>query len=450
MYRGVLALFSILVLSNAAIAQTDWEEQVREQIRTAGLVFEPEGYVMSGKTFSGSLKDEASDDFTIELEGGVSYYLVGACDNDCPDMDLMLLDASGNEVDRDYEDDALPIVFVTPTRTADYVVHVYMANCTNEPCYYGVGVFASSAAGGASGGTKGTQSYSGRLEKGDEQLSSNEYYDSYTFQAAAGETVVVDLRSGDFDPFLILMSPTDKDTQNDDYDGSSSHSRIEKILDESGEWRVVVTSYEAGETGAYDVTIETSGDGVAPATVGGTQYESGRLASGDYELSSGEYYDSYTVSGSAGDQIVLDLRSSEFDPYLILITPSEEQFENDDYEGDASRSMISLSLPESGQYEVIVTTYKPGESGVYDLKIDWPEISYTSGDRTEYGTLAVGDERLESGEYVDGFEFQGLPGQRVTLELSSSEFDTYLILVDRFLRTEHGVRRSCRVNRRAA
>ena len=432
MLRGVLVLVSasILALPTVAIAQTDWEMQVTDQIRTAGLVFEPEGYTLSQNTYTGSLKDEASADFTLVLEAGASYYLVGACDDDCPDIDLMLLDASGNEVDRDYEDDALPRVAVTPTRTASYSVHVYMANCTNEPCYYGVGVFASGSAAGVQGGDKGTQSYSGRLEKGDEQLSSNEYFDMYTFQASAGEEVAVDLRSNDFDPFLILMSPTDKDTQNDDYDGSSSHSRVEKVLDESGEWRVVVTSYSPGDMGAYDLTIATSSDGSGSGSSSGAQFESGQLAGGDYQLTSGEYYDSYTVSGAAGDQIVLDLRSSEFDPYIMLITPSEEQFDNDDHEGDASRSMIAMSLPENGQYDVIVTTYKPGESGAYDLRIDWPTSSVASGNRTERGSLASGDERLESGEYVDGYEFEGTPGQRVRLDVSSSEFDTYLILVD--------------------
>ncbi len=320
-----------------------------------------------------------------------------------------------------------PIVEVTPSRTASYTVHVYMASCSEEPCYYGVGMFARGSAAVAGSGKDGGQSYSGRLEKGDEQLSSKEYYDVYSFQASAGEEVAVDLRSNDFDPFLILLSPSERDTQNDDYENSSSHSRIEKVLDESGEWTVMVTSYEPGETGAYNVTITTSGS--AAVASGGSRYESGTLAGGDYELSSGEYYDSYSFNGSAGEQIVIDLRSSEFDPYLMLITPAEEQFENDDHEGDASRSMIAMSLPESGQYEIIITTYKPGESGSYDLSIARPSAA-ASGDRVESGRLAAGDDRLESGEYVDGYEFEGAPGQRVRLDVASSDFDTYLIMVD--------------------
>ncbi len=71
--------------------------------------------------------------------------------------------------------------------------------------------------------------------------------------------VVVDLFSSEFDPYLILVSPSGADVQNDDYQGSANRSRIEKVLDEIGEWRVLVTSYRPGESGAYEVSITTVG-----------------------------------------------------------------------------------------------------------------------------------------------------------------------------------------------
>jgi hypothetical protein len=434
MRRGslFLVLGAWLLLAAQARAQSEWEQQVQDQLRTAGDVLGPDGYTLRGEPHTGSLKNESSEDFSIVLDGGVRYILVGVCDNDCTDVDLMLRDESGQEVDSDYEDDDVPMVEAAPTRTARYTVQVYMANCGTEPCFYGVGVFTSAAVGAqeATARAPSTQNYQGRLESGDSQLSSREYYDRYSFQGNAGDVVLVDLFATDFDPFLILLSPSGNDTQNDDYEGSAVRSRIEKVLEESGEWRVVVTSYEAGETGAYEVSITTMRGAPSTAAGPGARFESGRLASGDRELTSGEYYDAFELSGRAGENVVIDLRSAEFDPYLILIAPSDEQFENDDYEGDAQRSQLAMELPEDGEYRVVVTSYKPGEVGAYDVRIDRTGAAGTPGARVEQGTLAAGDDSLRSGEYADPYQFEGRPGQHVRLDVSSSEFDTYLMLID--------------------
>jgi hypothetical protein len=424
----LILLIAMFLVPLQAMAQSQWEQQVLEQIETAGEIFEPDGFSLTGQTHTGSLENEASDDFDLTLEAGVSYVLVGVCDNDCPDIDLMLLDGSGNEIDSDYETDAVPVLEVTPSRTAQYQVHVYMADCDTDPCFYGVGVFAKGAA-AVGGGSRGDQSYRGRLQSGDERLDSDEFYDTYDFYGNAGDQVVIDLTSSEFDPFLILLSPSGNDTQNDDYEGSASQSRIEHSLDESGEWTVVVTTYKAGETGSYEVKISSSGFGATSAAQTGGRTERGSLASGDAELTSGEYYDTYYVSGRAGEYIVIDLRSSQFDPYLILRAPSDEQFENDDHEGDATRSQVAMELPEDGQYQVIVTSYKPGEAGSYTVSIDKGGAVSAAGPRVERGTLSAGDEELSSGEYADGYNFDGRPGQHVRLDVSSDDFDTYIMLV---------------------
>ena len=266
MYRGRFfpVLAALALLPTQATAQSQWEQQVLDQIRTASDLFAAEGYGMVGDAHVGSLHDEASEDFHVTLNAGVSYVLVGVCDNDCPDVDLMLLDDSGNEIDSDYETDAVPIVEVTPFRTQSYRVHVYMADCTSEPCFYGVGVYAdASSASTVRGGTPSTQNYRGQLDTGDDRLD-GDYYDTYDIHGNAGDVVVIDLFSSSFDTYLILMAPSGADTQNDDHDGSLDRSRIQKVLDESGEWTVFVTSYESRETGAYELSITTSRSGASP------------------------------------------------------------------------------------------------------------------------------------------------------------------------------------------
>ena len=63
----------------------------------------------------------------------------------------------------------------------------------------------------------------------------------------------------------------------------------------------------------------------------------GRLASGDATLSGGEYKDDYTFEGRVGDKVVIDLQSTDFDPFLLVRGPDGKTLENDDFEGSAQR-----------------------------------------------------------------------------------------------------------------
>lgn len=281
-------------------------------------------------------------------------------------------------------------------------------------------------------GAQGTPTvYRGTLASGDAQLSSGEYYDTYEFQGRAGQRAVFDLTTSTFDPYIMVVAPSGEKKENDDFNDSKSHSRLELALEETGTYRVIVTSYEKGEAGAYELRIEAGGSGGVAAEPG-VRLESGRLAAGDSTLRSGEYRDGYSFAGRRGQTATVDLRSSEFDPYLIVIDPSGKQHENDDHEGDSHRSLVSYELPEDGSYRVWATTYKSGEGGAYDLRIQIETpgtAATTTGPRVENGRLAAGDDTLRTGEYVDSYMIDGRPGQHVTVDVSSTAFDTYLMLV---------------------
>ena len=287
---------------------------------------------------------------------------------------------------------------------------------------------------GASGAlvAQGTPTvYRGTLASGDAQLSTGEYYDTYEFQGRAGQRAVFDLTSSAFDPYLMVVAPSGDKKANDDFNGSNSRSRLELALEETGTYRVIVTSYQKDEAGAYELRIEAGGSGGVAAEPG-VRTESGRLAAGDTTLRTGEYRDGYTFQGRRGQTVTVDLRSAEFDPYLIVIDPSGKQHENDDHEGDSHRSLVAYELPEDGTYRVWPTSYKRGEAGAYDLRIQVGSAAaaeVASRPRLENGRLSAGDDTLRSGEYVDSYTFDGRPGQHVTVDVSSTAFDTYLMLV---------------------
>ena len=258
------------------------------------------------------------------------------------------------------------------------------------------------------------------------------------FHRHRGQRAVVDLRSGDFDPYIFVRAPSGEQFDNDDFEGDASRSLLSLDLTENGEYRVTVTSYGKGETGGYTLSIDVGSD----ASLTARMERNGELESGDDTLTSGEFVDSYEFEGSPGQHVAIDLRSSAFDTYLILKDPAGEQTENDDSDDGSSvgHSSIEADLTEAGTYQVLVTSYETGESGAYALTID-PSAAPDGGSpatrdvttltvgRPVTGDLADGDPTFDAGEYHDTYVFDGEEGDTVRIELASTEFDTYLGLI---------------------
>jgi hypothetical protein len=108
---------------------------------------------------------------------------------------------------------------------------------------------------------------SGALESSDGRLEDGEYRDLYVFNGSAGETVRIDMNSSAFDPYLGLISPSGETVENDDHEGSTSHSRIQMALEESGRYRVVATSYAADNTGQYTLELQRGGQAAPPTQI---------------------------------------------------------------------------------------------------------------------------------------------------------------------------------------
>ncbi len=102
----------------------------------------------------------------------------------------------------------------------------------------------------------------------------------------------------------------------------------------------------------------------------------GRLAAGDAQLGSGEFYDRVTFEGAAGDEVVIELTSTAFDPYLIVLGPDEGVLiEEDDSPGAGLGVRVTLRLPTAGRYTAVVTSAYAAETGAYRLTIGAPDTA---------------------------------------------------------------------------
>ncbi|MEZ6108764.1 MAG: hypothetical protein R3B96_22450 [Pirellulaceae bacterium] len=106
----------------------------------------------------------------------------------------------------------------------------------------------------------------GTLEAGDSAEDDGRLYDEFPVSGVHGQQIRIDLASEDFDTYLILESPSGRLLEADDFQGSETRSVLEAVLDETGEFKVKVTSYDSGETGDYTLLIELSGNGESTRT----------------------------------------------------------------------------------------------------------------------------------------------------------------------------------------
>jgi hypothetical protein len=117
--------------------------QVRRSLRNAyNDMLADRGFDPTDDQFDSSLDSSEEESHWVTLYRGDSYTFLGACDDDCGDLDLFLYDEDGDEVDSDVSTDAIPTVSVSPRRTGDYRIMARMYSCTVEPCYYSVGVYS--------------------------------------------------------------------------------------------------------------------------------------------------------------------------------------------------------------------------------------------------------------------------------------------------------------------
>jgi Caspase domain len=423
-----LAAFVATLSPVFASAQSEPVEQLQRQFELLDESLLEDGFYPGGEMLSGYLKAGESESVDIWLDAPGDFKVVGVCDNDCSDVDMVLFGPGGEQLVEDLLVDDVPVLEFQANASGNYRLEIRMVTCSIEPCFWGAQRYSENASGG--GGR--TVLHEGELGPKDETLSSGEYVDRYPVEVTAGQRLTVDLRSDEFDPYLMLLSPSGEQTENDDWEGSVNRARIELVAEESGTWEVVATAFTKGLRGGYQVEI-VLGSGAPTRTASGDgRVERGELGPGDDTLPEGEYADIYKLDGHVGDVLVLDLTSSDFDTYVVLVDPNGEQQDNDDYEGDARRSMLGVELESDGEYTVVVTSYAASETGAYRLEISQEAsagVEVSSSAETIGGALTFGDDTLESEEYVDVFTFQGRPGDVVRLDLRSPDFDTYLILL---------------------
>lgn len=114
----------------------NYQQQILDRLAQVEQTFVAQGFQQIAPPVTGQLQQGAYANTPATLEVGGEYRIIGVCDSDCGDLDLILYDQNNNVVSQDNMQDATPIVAVAPQWTGPFTVQAVMHNCTVEPCYY--------------------------------------------------------------------------------------------------------------------------------------------------------------------------------------------------------------------------------------------------------------------------------------------------------------------------
>lgn len=107
------------------------------------------------------------------------------------------------------------------------------------------------------------ETHNGELTDSDEKREEdNSPFDEYEFRVQSGMNVRVEMRSTDFDPYLMVANPDGSEAgQNDDCTpGDYELACVEFTAENTGKYTVIANSFSESGRGEYTVHIVTTND----------------------------------------------------------------------------------------------------------------------------------------------------------------------------------------------
>ena len=286
---------------------------------------------------------------------------------------------------------------------------------------------------------------SGQIGEGDAAGPEDAFrYDAYSVSARAGQRLEAVMRSAAFDTYLEVYGPGESAEplfSDDDGLGEGTDSRLRFTADRDGVYVLRARTLSGLEGGAYTLGLTErpqARPAPRPARIRSGQSQRGQLTSSDPETDEGGAYDAFAVRARAGQRFAIDLTSEDFDPVLRVGRMANGAFNelamNDDGPDTGLNSRLIFTAPEAGEYIIRATALNAAGQGAYTLAVaEGPEPAPTQSieiGATVRGELTSSDGNSESGRTADAYRFSGREGQRVRIDMSSSDFDTYLTLFD--------------------
>jgi hypothetical protein len=282
--RGYLLAGVAFAAASPALAQNQYTQQVNNQLDTMERNARGQGKTRLFRSPIFRLNESATQVYPVSLVSGRSYTIGGVCDNDCPDLDIKLIDPNGREVASDVLTDSAPIVSHNATMSGTYRVRVVMYDCNVNPCSAGLTVMGSGSGGGSSGGSSAPptgrydQQVNSQLDTFEQgQSGATRLFRSPIFRLAEGARQ-------DYNVTLIAGVPykiagvCDNDCP--DLDIKLLDSSGNELANDSLTDSLPIVTYRPGQSGSYRVRVVMYDCNVSPCSAGLTVMATGPASTG--------------------------------------------------------------------------------------------------------------------------------------------------------------------------
>ena len=118
------------------VGQNVYQQQILQRLAQVEQALAAQGFQQIAQPVTGQLGAGQTQNWPLTMSVGYQYQIVGVCDNDCGNIDLVIYDENNTLVAQDVLADATPIATVQPQWTGPFTVQAAMQHCTVQPCYY--------------------------------------------------------------------------------------------------------------------------------------------------------------------------------------------------------------------------------------------------------------------------------------------------------------------------
>lgn len=198
-------------------------------------------------------------------------------------------------------------------------------------------------------------------------------FHTYAIDLEAGVRVRLSVPAGELDPMLRIEGPDGWMRAIDDTFPPALDAILELAPPVSGTYTVTVTTAPSGQFGRYALEVGPSAISGAALTLGArTTHELGR---GDTADAAHPGVSLLHFHADGGSVVRIRVTSAAFDTIATVMGPAGEMWVNDDAndlgEDGTERALdstVELSVPESGDFQLVVTAYGGRAGGPFAVR----------------------------------------------------------------------------------
>lgn len=212
----------------------------------------------------------------------------------------------------------------------------------------------------------------GTLGPSDPLNSGQAHFHVWRIELDGSQRVRVQMSSSEVDPLIEVRGPGNQRMRNDDAFPGTLDAMVDFLPGQPGTYEVWTTTYAAGQTGGYTLTVTPRPPGgVGQAMALGQPVEAQLGTHAEAGLPGTWLH----FEGQAGSIVRLRVTSQAFDTIATLIGPGGQTWINDDANDlgpdGTERSLDSTvvaALPQSGVYQLVVTPYGGTGAGPFAVR----------------------------------------------------------------------------------